>query len=143
MGKGTLAMAMLAAGAALGGCGAARWSPFLAANEQVALARLNRADISALNDAVDAIARLEYDTARASLANLIQRFEAIGDRDRAAEAMFWLSYCYEKTAHKNQADVFYRRLIRKYPGAPAARQARDRLERLDLKRPKEQTNPGQ
>lgn len=137
MAKRAIATATLAAGVFLGGCMMANQRPFAKMDRPVNLVRVNRADSAALNDAIEAVARLEYTRARANLADLVPRFESLGDIDRAAKAMFWLSYCYEKTGHKNQADVFYRRIIKKYPRTVASEQARDRLERLDLKRPKD------
>ena len=134
--KRAIATATLAAGVFLGGCMA--YAPQAGRMEQpVNLVRGNRTDSAALNEAIEAVARLEYTRARANLADLVPRFESLGDTDRAAKAMFWLSYCYEKTGHKNQADVFYRRIVKKYPRTAASRQANERLGRLDLKRPKD------
>lgn len=133
--KRAIATATLAAGVFMGGCMSK--GSFGPMDPRVNLVRINRTDSAALNEAIEAIARLEYTRARANLADLVPRFESLGDLDRAAKAMFWLSYCYEKTGHKNQADVFYRRIVQKYPRTSASEQARDRLERLDLKRPKD------
>ncbi|HUU21303.1 MAG TPA: tetratricopeptide repeat protein [Phycisphaerae bacterium] len=105
------------------------------ARDRTAIARVSRADAAALEEAVAAVVSREYDTARPRLATLVGRFEAAGEDDRAAEALFWLSFCYEKTAHKNQAAVFYRQVVDKYPRSAASQQARLRLAHLDLKRP--------
>jgi len=105
------------------------------ARDRTALTRVSRADAGALEEAIAAVVSREYDTARPRLAALVERFEAAGEDDRAAEALFWLSFCYEKTAHKNQAAVFYRQVVDKYPRSPASQQARLRLGHLDLKRP--------
>ncbi|KKL03934.1 hypothetical protein LCGC14_2621180, partial [marine sediment metagenome] len=50
--------------------------------------------------------------------------------NRAAEAMFWLAYCSEKQDQKAKAARLYKELVRKYPGAPASRNASGRLSRL-------------
>ena len=121
--KRAIATATLAAGVFLGGC-MAHAPQAWRIDQPVDLVRVNRTDSEALDEAIEAVARLEYSKARANLADLVPRFESIGDMDRAAKAMFWLSYCYEKTGHKNQADVFYRRIVQKYPRTAASRQAR-------------------
>ncbi len=82
--------------------------------------------IAELDAAVALVMDLQYDEARPRLADLVDRFDAVGDREHAAEALFWLSYCYEKTGNLDQAGVFYGEVVRRYPETPAAEQARQR-----------------
>jgi TolA-binding protein len=84
------------------------------------------------------IASGEYEPARRTLAGLVDEHQRAGRDRQAAEAMFWLSYCYEKTGQKNRAEVFYQEILRRYPDAPAARLAQRRIDGLDIRRPPEE-----
>jgi tetratricopeptide (TPR) repeat protein len=108
-------------------------------------ARITQADVVALNDAVAGLARTEdpkrYEEASTKLANLLPRFEAANENSYAAEAMFWLAFCYEKTGRKENAAIFYDQLVRRYPQARAAEEAKARRQRLEFKRPPEPGAP--
>ena len=134
LGRAIQATALSAAAALLGGCMAmapeGSFRPGMLAPRQA-----SRPEAKALDEAVADVGNLEYERASGKLAGLATRFAEAGDRYRAAKALFWLSYCYEKTGRKNQAEVFYQQVIRKYPNTPAAEQSRGRLARLGIKRP--------
>jgi len=98
-------------------------------------ARVTQSDVVALNDAVIAAADKRYDEALRGLAGLLERFERAGDREHAAETMFWLAYCYEKTGRKRQAVVFYDQLIRRYPDTRPADAAAERRSQIHFKKP--------
>jgi TolA-binding protein len=129
---------LLATACAIAGCGAAGFQGSAGDARPAgagALRPVPRADYTALDSAVVAAAQGRYGDARNALADLSERFEAAGDTAHAAQALFWLSYCYEKTGRKNQAEVFYRQVVRRYGGTRAAEQASRRLERLDVRPP--------
>ena len=130
----TLSIAIVTTCGLLGGC-AAQYSPpgGLAAEIPGASLQVRRDELAMLDQAIADVASLEYDAARAKLAELVQRFEASGDDVRAAEAMFWLSYCHEKAGRTTDARILYRRMVDKYPHAPASDQARARLGWLDAR----------
>lgn len=80
--------------------------------------------------AVELVAQLRYEEAAGEFLPLIKMFEEDSKDNRAAEAMFWLAYCSEKQDQKAKAARLYKELVRKYPGAPASRNASGRLSRL-------------
>ena len=80
--------------------------------------------------AVAQVTDLKYAEAAAGFAALIPRLEASGAWTHAAEAIFWLGFCQEKTGQGNRARATYQRLQGAYPKTPAARQATGRLKRL-------------
>jgi TolA-binding protein len=102
-------------------------------------ARITQSDVVALNEAVALIANSQdarrYEEASKKLAELLPRFQAAAEPAFAAETTFWLAYCYEKTGRKEDAAVFYDQLIKKYPQAPAAEQAKIRRGQMESKRP--------
>lgn len=107
-----------AAGASLaagGGCQAdmeARIDPRLVRRARPELAEFNRA--------VEMVAELRYDDAARAFAAMIPRFEAAGDAEYAAEAIFWAGYCNEKLDMPAIATEYYQRVLRQYPrGRPA------------------------
>jgi hypothetical protein len=103
--------------------------------------RITQTDVASLNDAVAALAKAEdprrFEDASKKLADLLPRFESAGESEYAAEAMFWLAYCYEKTNRKQEAAVFYDQLVGKYPQTRAAEEAKARRQRLQFNRPPE------
>ena len=102
-------------------------------------ARITQSDVVDLSEAVETIARSEnpgrYAEASKRLAALLPRFEGAGEDALAAQTLFWLAYCYEKTGRKEDAAVFYDQLVKKYPQAPAAEQAKSRRGRMEFNRP--------
>ena len=83
-------------------------------------------NVAAFDDAVNLAARLRYDEAADKFARVLVRFEAAGDRRRAAETMFWLGYCYEKTGRAQDAADSYQKVMQKYPDLPASSWAKER-----------------
>ena len=140
---------LLFAAAAVAGCSAApsmqggNWFVPLAADApktaRAPTVRITQSDVVDLNEAVETIARSEnpgrYAEASKRLAPLLTRFEGAGEDALAAQTLFWLAYCYEKTGRKEDAAVFYDQLIKKYPQAPAAEQAKIRRGQMESKRP--------
>ncbi len=116
--------------ALLAGCSApgTSWNLLSKSEER---SHATQSDVNELNDAISAASNLHYDDAIKKLAPLLKVFENSGDRPHAAECMFWLAFCYEKTAHKAEAVVFYQQILRKYPKTRAAEQAQERLARLE------------
>ena len=143
-----LALALFAA-AAVAGCSAPAMQDgmkgrnWFAAAESPAprapTARITQSDVVDLNEAVETIARSEnpgrYAEASKRLAALLPRFEGAGEDALCAQTLFWLAYCYEKTGRKEDAAVFYDQLVKKYPQAPAAEQAKIRRGQMESKRP--------
>jgi len=84
-----------------------------------------------LDEAIALVAQLRYDEAADKLSPLPEAFDAAGDSPSAAEAMFWLAYCHEKRGRTDRAASLYQNVIRSFPATPAARQAADRLTRLN------------
>ena len=87
-------------------------------------------DLVALDEAIDLVAQLRYEEAAPRLLTLSVQFEAAGDRDRTAEATFWLGYCYEKQGRYAEAGDLYARVVQEYPSSPAASQAARRFQDL-------------
>jgi hypothetical protein len=102
--------------------------------ERAPRGRIMQGDVDALNEAVAAIARTEdprrFEDASKRLASLLPRFEAAGENALAAQTLFWLAYCYEKTGRKDDAAVFYDQIIRKYPETRVAEQAKSRRQEI-------------
>ena len=86
--------------------------------------------LAEFNAAVALAAELQYKQANERFAAAIQGFESAGDDARAAEATFWMGYCYEKRDRPEDAAAFYKRVESRYPRSPAAEQARRRRDRL-------------
>ena len=107
--------------------------------ERAPRGRITQTDVDALNSAVAAIARTEnprrYEEASKPLAALLPRFEAAGENALAAQTMFWLAYCYEKTGRKEDAAVFYDQIARKYPETRVAEIAKSRRQQVEPNRP--------
>jgi tetratricopeptide (TPR) repeat protein len=126
------AMACLAVAAlALAGCQAG--SPMYVWHAPSA--RASDGQIDALNQAVMLVGQRQYADAADKLSALLAGLRTAGDRQRSAEAMFWLGYCYEKQGGPDVAATWYRRAVRVYPWTPAARLAAERLRHLGPARP--------
>lgn len=93
-------------------------------------ARIGEDDLAAFNAAVGQVTDLKYAEAAAAFAALIPRLEASGAGRHAAEAIFWLAFCQEKTGQGDRARATYQRLQEAYPKTPAATQGAERLKRL-------------
>ena len=90
--------------------------------------------VAEFDAAVALVAGLRFKQANEEFAELVQGFEAAGDDARAAEATFWMGYCYEKRDRPEDAAAFYKRVQSRYPRTPAARHAGLRLARLSKPR---------
>ena len=88
---------------------------------------------STFNEGLALVADLRYSQATAKLIPLIEAFEVVGDQNRAAEATFWVGYCYEKQGQEDEAIDSYNHLVRTYPQTPSSRQATERLSRLTIR----------
>ena len=88
---------------------------------------------SDFNQGLALVADLRYSQARAKLLPLIDALDAAGDQNQAAEATFWVGYCYEKQGRKDEAVDFYNRVLRAYPQTSASHQANERLSRLTIR----------
>lgn len=87
-------------------------------------------DEAAFNEAVAVTAKANYAIAADEFRRLGRLFETAGEFRRAAECLFWLGYCYEKQHLPNDAEVFYRMILLKYPQTHASKEAAKRLERI-------------
>lgn len=94
------------------------------------LQRVGTQDLAAFNRGVTLALEPRYEEAAGVFVELIPRFQAAGDRRRAAEAIFWAGYCYEKLSQYAMALEYYQRLVRKYSDSPATKRALQRLERF-------------
>lgn len=86
-----------------------------------------RIDMTGFDEAVAMASRLEFARAAGRFASLVDTFEASGEDNRAAEAVFWLAYCREKQGRTKEAGLLYQRVLRKYAESPASREAERRL----------------
>jgi len=111
--------ASLAAGA---GCGNVMQSM-----HEPRLVRRARPELAEFNRAVEMVAELRYDDAARAFVAMIPRFEAAGDAEYAAEAIFWAGYCNEKLDRPAVATEYYQRVLRQYPHARPADLAAARL----------------
>ena len=85
----------------------------------------------AFEEAMALVAQLNYPQALDKFEAIFPRLHAAGDTARAAEAMFWVGYCYEKQGQKDAALDWYKRVVRAYLWEPAASEAAKRLTRLE------------
>jgi len=79
------------------------------------------------NEAVALAAKLHYREAIVKFSRVLPSFETAGLRQRSGETLFWLGYCNEKLDRRQDAAVFYKRLLQKYPRVRAAHIAGQRL----------------
>lgn len=114
-----------AAGASLGaGAGCTAGIP---STHEMRLVRRARPELAEFNRAVEMVAELRYDDAARAFVAMIPRFEAAGDAEYAAEALFWAGYCNEKLDRPAVATEYYQRVLRQYPHARPADLAAARL----------------
>lgn len=86
-----------------------------------------RIDMTSFDEGVAMAKNLQFDRAAGRFATLVNMFEASGEDNRAAEALFWLAYCREKQNRTREAALLYQRVLRKYADSPASREADRRL----------------
>ncbi len=130
---------LLAIALSVVGCGAIGSFPYFSSKSarMEEMAKYDKASAqrldSAFNEGLALVADLRYSQATAKLLPLIDAFEAAGEQNRAAEATFWVGYCYEKQGQDDEAADFYNRAVRVYPQTFASRQATERLSRLTIR----------
>jgi len=122
----TMALILAAALWAVGGCGNAGRKLWVA-QQFGAPSHPSEEDTVAFEEAVWLAAELQYEQAAGKFAQLGLRFEKAGDRDRAAECMFWRAYCREKQGRLAEAAALYRRIPASYSETRSADRAAARL----------------
>ena len=129
--RATLPVLIIAA-AMLGGCGAVQFeSDALPGNGVGATrVRVHTGTLVDFNHAVQVASKGRYTEAAVLFEEVARQFKVAGDRKRAAEAVFWIGYCHEKSDRFIEAETYYRRVIETYPRQPAAAQSRQRLTRI-------------
>lgn len=100
------------------------------ADTGVARTRAAAQDLSALQDAVAMVTRLEYAQAAGILGPLAGRLGEAGDGPHAAEACFWLGYCWEKQGQAPKAMELYQQAQQHYPGTRGAEMSQRRAAQL-------------
>ena len=120
---------VLAVALTLTGCASPRFSSW---QNDVRAGRgvVSQADLATFNDAVSLVESLRYEEAAGKFRQVFDNFVSAGDRQRAAEALFWLGFCREKQRRPAEARAIYVRLSEEYAGTRAAQQAGERLSRL-------------
>ena len=83
-----------------------------------------------LEVAIEMVFDGKYADASKILEQLSVTYESAKDSRQAAESIFWLGYCKEKSGNPAAAAACYRRAIERYPQTAAARNAQDRLDSL-------------
>ncbi|MDY7010862.1 MAG: hypothetical protein SVV80_08950 [Planctomycetota bacterium] len=91
---------------------------------------VNEADLATFNEAILLTESLRYEEASEKFRQAFDRFSIAGDRQRSAEALFWLGFCLEKQHRSAEAREIYVRLAEEYAETRAADQAVRRLSRL-------------
>jgi TolA-binding protein len=86
--------------------------------------------VPSFDEAVGLVSELKYPEAEIKFRQSLVWFQAAGDKDRSAECMFWIGFCREKQGQAAEARVQYDKVIRDYPGTPAASMAAQRMGRL-------------
>lgn len=86
--------------------------------------------IPEFNNAVAMIGDLKFAAAQARLEAVLPTLQQAGDKNRSAEATFWIGFCLEKQNRPQAAVEEYRKVPQDYPGTLAARAASMRLEML-------------
>jgi len=115
---------LLPAALAVAGC-QARLSP-----EALQSRAASAQNEKAFDEAMGLAMQLKYQEAPDRFEAVFPRLHAAGDTAGAAEAMFWIGFCYEKQGRKAQAAEWYKRVVRAYLWEPAASEAAKRLTRL-------------
>ena len=92
--------------------------------------RATQRDVATLEEAVALAMNFEYAIATGKLLQVAPRFEAAGDKRRAADSLFWLGFCHQKQGKSAEARQVYTTVVQKYPREQAAGKAREYLETL-------------
>ena len=127
---------VLALAAAVSGC--ASQTP----QDAMSLQRMGRQQTVAFNRAMEMVHDLKYEQAAGQFESLAVALDQTGPRPKAAEAIFWRGFCYEKMGRTTEAMMLYGQCVQKDPSSLAARQAADRQGWL-LARPSPEAPAGQ
>ena len=95
--------------------------------------RIVPAGAAPFDEAVDLASKLKYPQAEIEFRQSLVWVQAAGDKDRSAECLFWIGFCQEKQGRSAEARAQYDKVIRDYPGTPAARMAAERMGSLPEK----------
>ena len=87
------------------------------------------------NHAMDLVDQARFAEALAELTQIEPLLAGVGDRPRAASALFWRGFCEEKLSRPNQAAARYRGVLDVYSDTKAADLARHRLAALQAATP--------
>jgi len=87
-------------------------------------------EIAPFDEAVVLVSDLKYPEAEIKFRRSLVAFQAVGDKDRSAECMFWIGFCQEKQGRTAEARAQYEKTFRDYPDTPAGRMAAERMGRL-------------
>ncbi len=85
--------------------------------------------------AMDLVDQARFAEALAELTEIEPLLAGVGDRPRAASALFWRGFCEEKLSRPNQAAARYRGVLEVYSDTKAADLARHRLAALEAATP--------
>lgn len=89
--------------------------------------------VPSFEEAIGLVSESKYAEAEIKFRQSLVWFQAAGDKNRSAECMFWIGFCHEKQGRADEARVQYDKVIRDYPGTPAASMAAQRMGRLPAK----------
>ena len=75
--------------------------------------RATQRDVATLEEAVALAMNFEYAIATGKLLQVAPRFEAAGDKRRAADSLFWLGFCHQKQGKSAEARQVYTTVVQK------------------------------
>jgi TolA-binding protein len=81
-------------------------------------------------EAVALVSSLRYNEAEPKFRKLSFWYESAGDKERAAECVFWIGFCLEKRGKTAEARLQYDKAMRQFSGTSAARLSAERVRRL-------------
>ena len=111
----------------MGGCSAG-YSPWQYNSKPAKVA--TQADLATFNEAVSLVESQRYEAAAGKFHQVFDNFALAGDRQRAAESLFWIGFCREKQRRLDEARSIYLRLAEEYAGTRAAEEANKRRLRI-------------
>lgn len=127
-----------AAAIMLAGCGAMPPPAARTGDAQAHVAAAPSATGELLDDylhAMDMVDQARFAEALGELTEIEPLLAGVGDRPRAAAALFWRGFCEEKLTRPNQAAARYRAVLSVYSDTKAADLARHRLAALEADKP--------
>lgn len=87
--------------------------------------------MSAYQEAIKLVEKLEYALAEPKLQYASAQFEAAGDDEHTAKSLFWLGFCREKLGQDDQARQAYVTVIQRFAGTKSAQSAKERLDAMN------------